>query len=231
MKLWEKIFFGAFLFWSVAGFIFTVAQITPGTIADSHLPGWLKDFVEGCIRTGDPLLILLAFANTHLHAAREWTPPVARRWALIILVCALGIEMIGVATGFPFGRYAYTDRFGPMVGGVPLTIPLAWHVVVTNAWFSAHWLTRDRSRILITGLTALICMLYDFVLEPFATGAKQYWLWRGDAIPLQNYAAWFVLSALLVWFFAPKCSERYPSDPRPPAILIATMLIFLAGSW
>ncbi len=231
MKLWEKIFLGAFLFWSVAGFIFTIGAITPDTVAGWNLPAWLKHFIDACISTGDPILILLAFANTHLHAAREWTAPVARRWALIIIVIALGVEMVGVKTGFPFGHYVYTDRFGPMVQGVPLTIPLAWHVVVTNAWFSAHWLTRDRSRLLITGLTALICMLYDFVLEPFATGAKQYWLWRGDAIPLQNYAAWFVLGGLLAGIFAPKSAEKYPSDPRPVIILAATMLIFLAGSW
>ncbi len=97
-------------------------------------PG-LRALVAGCLRIGDPILILLAFANTHAHAAREWTPATARRWGLIILVAALGIETAGVMTGLIFGSYRYTDRFGPMLGVVPLTIPLAWHVVVTNALF------------------------------------------------------------------------------------------------
>ncbi len=88
---------------------------------------------------------------------------------------------------------------------------------------------RHRSRLAEAGLTALICTAYDFVLEPFATGAKQYWIWRDGTIPLQNYAAWFVVSGLLVWIFAPTLSARYPRDFRPAAILGMTLLIFVLG--
>ena len=136
MKLWDKLFLGAFLFWSAAGLIFTIGQISPASVMHGSLPGWLKDFIIGCLQSGDPILILLVFANTHLHAARQWGPAPARRWALIVFVVALAVETLGVATGFPFGAYRYTDQFGPRLGLVPLTIPLAWHVVVTNALFS-----------------------------------------------------------------------------------------------
>jgi hypothetical protein len=166
---WEKILFGAFLFWSGAGLIFTLGRFTPEAVGAWPVPGWLRDFVDGCLRTGDFLLILLAFANTHVHAARQWGPALARRWALIVLVVALAIETLGVATGFPFGPYYYTDRFGPMLGVVPLTIPLAWQVVVTNALFLARGLVRNRSRLGEAALSGAICTAYDFILEPFAT--------------------------------------------------------------
>ena len=188
---------------------------------------WLARFVAGCIRLGDPILILLAFANTHVHAAREWTPARARRWALIVLVASLAIETVGVTIGFPFGSYRYTGRFGPMIGVVPLTIPLAWQVVVTNALFLARLVTRNRPQEI--ALTALICTVYDFFLEPFATHAKQYWIWRDGTIPWQNYAAWFVLSGLLVWIFAPVSATRFPRDVRPGAILAVMLLIFLTA--
>ena len=229
---WEKAVFTAFLFWSAAGLIFTLGQITPDSVATWPLPGMLRSFISGCLWVGDPVLILLAFANTHLHAARQWSPPAARRWALIVLACALAVETVGVRTGFPFGAYHYTGRFGPMLGVVPFIIPLAWHVVVTNALFLARAFAPRAPRFIPAALTGLICAVYDFVLEPFATGAKHYWSWEGGTVPLQNYIAWFVLSTLLAGFCAPRAAAgRNPRDLRPAVLLGVTLLIFLAGIW
>jgi hypothetical protein len=80
----------------------------------------------------------------------------------------------------------------------------------------------------------VICVIYDFILEPFATTVKGYWQWSEGSIPLLNYIAWFVLSALLVRLFAPTLSSRVRWDPRPALVLACTLLIFLAGelaSW
>ena len=111
MKRWSRLewwFFGAFLFWSAAGLIFTVRQITPDVVAQWPVPDWLKRFIDLCQQTGDPILILLAFANSHFNAARQWSPKVARRWGLMILVCAYGVETLGERTGFPFGVKNWT---------------------------------------------------------------------------------------------------------------------------
>lgn len=228
-NLLEKIALVAFLIWSAAGLIFSIGHISPDTIAHWSVPGWLVHFVDLCLQTGDPILILLAFTNTHLHAARQWSGGVARRWALIILVCSFGIETIGAITGIPFGDYHYTDRFGPVLGVVPLTIPLAWHVVVTNALFVVRAILPHASRLAEAALTGLLCMLYDCILEPFATTVKHYWIWSEGTIPPLNYVAWFVLSALLARLFAPTYSSLYRFDPRPALILCVTILIFVAG--
>jgi putative membrane protein len=228
-NLVEKIAFAAFLFWVAAGLIFTIAQISPATVAHWPIPGWLVQFVDLCLQYGDPILILLAFANTHLHAARQWSAGIARRWAAIVLVCAFGIETFGTITSFPFGDYHYTDRFGPMLGVVPLTIPLAWHVVVTNALFLLRAVAPHISRLTEAALAGLLCTLYDFVLEPFATTVKHYWIWTDGTIPPLNYVAWFILSGLLVRIFAPTLSSRYRLDPRPALILGLTIAIFIAG--
>jgi putative membrane protein len=228
-RWWEKFLLGAFLFWSVAGLVFTLGRISPEEAAQWPVPPWLAYFIAGCISTGDPILILLAFANTHANAARQWGPARARRWALILLASSLALETLGVSTGLPFGDYRYTGRFGPMIGVVPLTIPLAWYVVVTNAFFLVGLVRGERSWGFQAALTALLCTIYDFVLEPFATTTKQYWIWQGGSIPLRNYAAWFVLSGLLAWFFAPRLETRYPRDIRPALIMGMTLLIFLSG--
>jgi putative membrane protein len=136
---------------------------------------------------------------------------------------------LGALTGFPFGSYRYSDLFGPSLGIVPLTIPLAWHVVLTNALFLVRSVAPHRSRPVEAALTGLLCTLYDFVLEPFATSVKGYWQWSGGTVPLQNYAAWFAVSALLVGGFAPASVARFRNDIRPWVVLGATLIIFLAG--
>jgi len=233
MKKWnrlEKAFFGAFLFWSVMGLIFTIGHITPGNVAGWTIPAWLRQFIQLCLQYGDPLLILLAFANTHLHAARQWSPKVARRWGLMVVACSFGVETLGALTGFPFGVYHYTDRFGPLLGVVPMTIPLAWHVVVTNALFVVRMAAPYLGRLKEAALGALLCTGYDFILEPFATTVKRYWIWS-SGIPLSNFVAWFVISGLLLWFLAPTHETRFRRDPRPWVVLGVTVLIFLAGRW
>jgi uncharacterized membrane protein len=233
MKKWnrvEKAAFGAFLFWSAAGLIFTLLRISPENVARWPVPGWLAGFVDLCIRTGDPILILLAFINTHLHAVRQWTPIAARHWAIIVCAVAFAVETLGAWTGFPFGSYHYTDRFGPLLGIVPFTIPFAWHMVVTNALFVVRTVRRYLSQGVEAGVVAVVCAGYDFVLEPFASRAKHYWAWSAGQPPAQNYVAWFVISALLVWFFAPTDATRFPKDRRPLFILGLTLLIFVAGS-
>jgi len=227
--LLEKIALAAFVLWSAAGLAFTTGRISVATLAQWNLPGNLVPFVDLCLQYGDPVLILLAFINTHLHATRQWTSGIARRWAAIVVVCAFIIETFGARTGIPFGQYHYTDAFGPVLGLVPLTIPLAWHVVVTNALFLVRAVAPHASRLVEAGLAGLICTAYDFVLEPFATLVKHYWVWKDGAVPPINYVAWFVLSALLVRLFAPTLSTRFRFDPRPALILGLTIAIFLAG--
>lgn len=228
-SFFEGIVFAAFLIWCVPGLLFTLLHVTPASVLKWPFPPGLNQFVAWCLTNGDPILILLAFFSTHLHAARQWSDHVARRWGAIIIVCAFVIETVGTLTGIPFGSYTYTDAFGPRVWMVPFTIPLAWHVIVTNALFLVRAVMPHVSTFVEAILVGLICTAYDFILEPFATTAKHYWNWEGGTVPLMNYISWFALSALLVWFFAPTLSTRHWLDPRPLLILVITVLIFLAG--
>lgn len=218
-----------FFAWTALGLYFTAHRITADTIATWSISPGLKQFVVSCFNYGDPILILLAFINTHLHAARQWSGGAARQWGVLILASAYGIEACGTKTGFPFGAYEYTDAFGPMLGPVPLAIPLAWHVVITNALFLVRAPLPNLSQLTEAILAGMICTAYDFILEPFATTQKHYWIWAEGSVPPLNYLAWFVLSALLVRVFAPTLTTMYRLDPRPLLILGLTVAIFVAG--
>ena len=148
-----------------------------------------------------------------------------------MLVLSLAVETVGALSGFPFGAYTYTNHFGPVLGVVPMTIPLAWHVVLTNALFIVRALAPHLPRWGEAAAVGLIATLYDAVLEPFAVRVKGYWFWRNatGAVPLQNYAAWLVVAALLVLVLAPTGTGRKERDIRPAVILGATIILFLAG--
>ena len=224
-------FLAAFLFWSAAGLTFTLLRITPTVIAGWGLPDGLNQFVHFCLNNGDPILILLAAANTHLLACRQWTPQEARSWAVLIMLLSYGVEMVGVLTGLPFGNYIYTHNFGPVLFHVPLAIPLAWFVVVTNVLLVIRSVAPHLSRLAEALIGGILCMLYDYTLEPFATRVKSYWVWEGGNVAMINYPAWLMISGVLIWFFAPSLMTRNRLDPRPWLILGIMILIFFAGRW
>ncbi len=229
-RLWwnsvEIITFGAFLFWAAAGFFFMTQGITPKMVSHWNLPDGLIQFITFCLKNGDPILILLAFANTHLHAAYQWSAPVARNWASTIVVLSFGVEALGCHTGFPFGDYHYTANMGPQIYEVPVVIPFAWHVVVTNFLFVIRILVPYISQTLEAMAVGALCLVYDYILEPFATTVKHYWDWTNGPVAALNYPAWFVVGTLLVWFFAPTYTSRNRKDIRPWVILAVTLGIF-----
>ena len=68
--------------------------------------------------------ILLTFA--FVHGSLRYGLKGIAAFAVICLVVSNAIENLGVATGFPFGPYHYTDALGPKLGYVPLMIGPAY---------------------------------------------------------------------------------------------------------
>ena len=72
------------------------------------------------------LTVLLGYALSVAHAALTRGPRTAVALVLVTTGGGLAIEALGVATGVPFGGYAYSGELGPKLAGVPVVIPLAW---------------------------------------------------------------------------------------------------------
>ncbi|OHV61385.1 carotenoid biosynthesis protein [Pseudofrankia sp. BMG5.36] len=85
--------------------------------------------------------VVAFFVASASHAALR------RGWAFtsgcLGLTIGLGFaaEVVGVHTGWPFGRYSYTGRLGPKIVGVPPLILLAWAMMTYPALLLARWLT------------------------------------------------------------------------------------------
>ncbi len=77
-----------------------------------------------------------------LYAAWGWKPSL--RAILLVAVSTYLAELLGSKTGFPFGRYHYTDLLQPQLMGVPLLIPLAWLMMLPPAWAIAALILQKR---------------------------------------------------------------------------------------
>jgi putative membrane protein len=114
---------------------------------------------------------------------------------LSIFLLSFLVELVGVKTGFPFGNYSYTDALNPKIFGVSIAIIFAWFALTVNTFV----LTRsfiDGSILKTALISGFIILSIDFLLEPFASSVNKFWLWESYEIPLQNYAAWFILGFL-----------------------------------
>ncbi|MBK7149501.1 MAG: carotenoid biosynthesis protein [Bacteroidetes bacterium] len=127
--------------------------------------------------------------------------PFNKRFFLFALLAfSLGMlaEVLGVNTGFPFGSYYYTEKFGWQILGVPLIIGLNWALLsyccglLIQDYFKADlWKVLSASALML---------LIDLLLEPFAI-RHRFWVWQSVTPPLQNYLSWFVVSLPIQYGF------------------------------
>ncbi|PZD94078.1 carotenoid biosynthesis protein [Paenibacillus sambharensis] len=131
---------------------------------------------------------------------------------LLILAAAVtyAAEWIGTVTGWPFGRYAYTDTLRLFVEEVPVGIAMAWVGILSMSLL----LARSQSRVLRALEVGGYALLLDLVLDPVAY-ARQFWIWLEPGsfgsfygVPLQNFASWFTIAALLSLLFPLRAAPR-----------------------
>jgi putative membrane protein len=111
-------------------------------------------------------------------------------------------ELVGVATGRPFGHYTYSGKLGPRVGGVPLLAAAAWALMARPAWVAAGWVARGRAARVATAAGALTA--WDVFLDP-RMAREGYWTWPGggrfEGVPASNFLGWWVTGSAVfaVW--------------------------------
>ncbi len=140
---------------------------------------------------------------------------------LTLSVFAYAIESIGVATGFPYGRFYYGDALGPTVAGlVPFLLPLSYVPLVVGA-VAAAW---GRSRPLHIAHATVLLVWMDAVLDPGATSLG-FWVWPDGGIfygvPPGNFAGWLLSGAAATTLLL--AIGRWSQTPRPALLDSATI--------
>jgi bisanhydrobacterioruberin hydratase len=140
-----------------------------------------------------------------------------RRATLSLLALSLfayAIEYLGVATGFPYGRFFYGAALGPTVAGlVPFLLPLSYAPLVVGA-VAAAW--GGGSRLLHLAYAALLLVWMDAILDPGATSLG-FWVWPGGGayygVPPSNFAGWLLSGTLATALLL--TTARWSKTPMP----------------
>jgi putative membrane protein len=153
-----------------------------------------------------PFLLLFGTLVMRLPLLSGVAPLVDRRAALVLLAVVgyvYGIELVGVATGWPYGEFTYGFTLGPMVGGIPLALPLFFLPLVLNAYlFTLLVLGPLAARRWVRLPVAIAVVLgIDLVLDPGAV-ALGFWQYvDGGAyygVPASNFAGWLLSGTVAV---------------------------------
>lgn len=169
-------------------------------------------------------------------------------------ILAWAVEHIGETTGWPFGRYQYTEMLQPQILEiVPVPITLAWLMAGFGSWQLARQTLGDRAQgrfsIALAALTGILIVVLDLQIETVATLINPYWAWIDSGpyygVPPQNFLGWWgvgFLMSMVVGAILP-AAESTRSDviggthprlapllafvwPRVPALLYLCSSIF-----
>lgn len=166
----------------------------------------------------------LMAATALLHAATTRGLAWAAGFCAVVSGIGLGAEIVGTATGVPFGTYVYAvERLGPSVAEVPLVIPLAWTGGLYPIWVVAGLLTASaakRGALLVVGAVG-----WDLFLDPQMVADGQ-WTWAvTDAglpglaqIPYTNYLGWALVSGLMALLLT--VLDRVLAPARDPSVAV-----------
>ncbi len=206
----EGIFLPMFhLPWDVAGAAALIIVYTVGIL------GILRNVNESFIYLTPINLLFSVFVVLALHYPKN-----RNFWLFVLLAytIGLGIEVIGVNTGQPFGSYAYSDVLGPKVWSTPLIIGANWLMLTYCIGNAVQQFFPRRSWIMKATIGALLMVLLDFLIEPVAI-KYGFWSWSSETIPAANYLTWMVVAFVIMTLF-------YQLLPRSDN-KVALVLLFL----
>jgi uncharacterized membrane protein len=172
-------------------------------------------------------IVLLQLATSAVDAARA--RGAARASALLGSAAAMGFaaELLGTATGRPFGHYAYSGKLGPRFRGVPLLAAAAWSMMARPAWVVAGLV--DRRPAARVPLAAGALTAWDVFLDP-RMARDGYWSWPGggryEGVPATNFLGWATTGAAVfaVWTAIDSADEPASDGDGALALYVWTWL-------
>ena len=191
---------------------------------------WSWSYRTGMAWTG-PMYIVTGF----LAALAGWTAAVGRRRGLLsagaVVLVAMGAEVMGVATGIPFGDYGYGTTLGPrFLGLVPVVIPLSWFLMLYASLGLAARAGVGRTGACV--MAALGLVAWDVLMDPAMSAAFPFWSWHQGGeyygMPLVNWAGWFATGLVLAAVGTALAGERWreTAKGRLPIVLYALNGLF-----
>lgn len=189
--------------------------------------------LRGTVRLHAAVLIVCVFALTCVtHAALTRGVVTAARMLVVTAGLGFAFEVIGVATGVPFGGYEYSTGLGPRVAGVPLVVALGWTMLAWPAAIAARRLVAHPLARIAVGAWALAAA--DLFLDPQLVDAGA-WRWLHPSphlagvatVPVSNYGGW-LLAGLIVSAAVQAVAGDAPDGDDGPVV---ALYLWLYAGW
>lgn len=145
-----------------------------------------------------PLTLLLSLSLV-LYNHNSWNKPFIYAAIFCGIVGYLS-EVIGVTTGLVFGEYSYGQTLGWQIFEVPIILSINWLLLIYTSASVCNFLFSHLNIVLKAAISATLMVGLDFFIEPIAI-ALDFWSWKYDTIPLQNYLGWLLIAFLLQLIF------------------------------
>lgn len=170
--------------------------------------------------------VLSALAFALLDAARHYHLRGILVFAGLCILVGNLIENLGVATGFPFGRYYFVNLMGPKLFHVPVLLGLAYIGMAYVSWMLSRAIlgpTYDSPaglRLLrVPLLAAVIMTAWDLAQDPVWSTVLHGWVWRDAGpwfgVPVSNYLGWLATDFTIFLLFA-LYLRRLPANTHTP---------------
>ena len=136
-----------------------------------------------------------------MHGHLSYGAKYSTRYLPLTALFGLGVEVLGVHTGWPFGVYQYDSSLGQAIFGVPLVVPFAWVMMVHPALIAARRVAGNW--VFLYGGAVLAA--WDLFLDPQMVAAGR-WKWEVTGshvpftpdIPLSNAFGWMLAGLVIV---------------------------------
>ncbi|MEM2125744.1 MAG: carotenoid biosynthesis protein [Candidatus Methanosuratincola sp.] len=174
------------------------------------------------------VLAVALFAAPSIVAFLRWAGWKRGVLALAVVgAAATAVEGASVLTGFPYGRFSYSDALGPMLFGlVPLALPLSYLPLLLGAFSVARRLS-EKCRLCIVVLSAGLLVAFDLALDPGAVAAG-LWGWEEPGsyygVPAANYFGWAMTGLAYSAAMIVLLGERMKSQAVPHGISASAVL-------
>jgi uncharacterized membrane protein len=187
-------------------------------------PGHVPILVSLALHILPPLLFAL------IHGSRVYGWWGILTFAGLCLLVGNVFENVSILTGFPFGRYTFTDRMGPRILQVPILLGLAYVGMGYLSWSVARAIAGIHQRrfsgwrvVLLPLLAGVVMTTWDVAMDPIWSTVGRLWTWKQGGgyfgVPASNYFGWLLTNYLIYQLFVllvlrRRRSYRYASEQR-----------------
>jgi uncharacterized membrane protein len=147
------------------------------------------------------LTILAGLLFIILHGGLAWGWRNLGVFVAITVAVSFCSEALGVATGWVFGHYHYTDLLGLKILGVPPLIQAGYvamsyaSLVTARVILNRLGTPRGCGFIGVALCGALIMVSWDVAMDPYQSTLSGDWIWEQGGpyfgVPFHNYLGWF----------------------------------------